>query len=119
MRKAKALVRGGTKQGELSVDLVNDGDEPLEVDLEVASSPSLSVELVDAAGQPVLLPPPCLPHHDDGDWVTLAPGDMREIHLGLVAPAWLPDGDYQARYRYKGGKGPQRQEARAIDEIES
>ncbi len=103
MSNVKAIIKQAEAHGAMVLDLKNDGDEPVAVDLEVAAIPSLSLEVEDAAGKPVLMPPPPVPRADRSDaWVTLAPGDSREVEIAWTPPAWWASGDYRVRYRYRG-----------------
>jgi hypothetical protein len=82
--------------------LQNRGDEPVEIDLAPLGSPSLALEIVDAAGAPVRLPPPPVPR-GGGERVFVAPNERRAVEYRGFLPAWTPPGAYRARLRYVGG----------------
>jgi hypothetical protein len=123
MSKVKATVKhfgGGSKGGEarlharpgearLVVDLANEDDQPVAVDLEVASIPTLSLEVEDAHGHRVLLPPPPVLKGDrSAAWATIGPKEKREVELAGLPLPWWPSGEYRIRYRYKGHKDKDR-----------
>jgi hypothetical protein len=78
--------------------LVNTGAEPMEVDLVELTSPSLALEVVDAKGTPVLMPPPPTPGRPE--IVTITPGGRRAVPFRAFVPASAPPGRYRARLRY-------------------
>jgi hypothetical protein len=86
----------------LNVTLRNDGDSPLTIDLWRASIPSLTLEVVDAEGRPVLLPPPPVPGKADENrkLIRLAPGETQRIQLAGFLDQGLPAGTYRVRYRH-------------------
>ena len=79
--------------------LVNTGAEPLVLNLSPLSSPSLALEIVDAQGAPVLLPPPPVPGGEVRT-VELAPGQGHTVRFAGFVPQWTPFGAYRARLRY-------------------
>ena len=84
--------------------LTNVGSDDVEVNVAAFASPSLVLEIEDAAGGPVHLPPPPVPPteppisrlHPDEDHI-------EEFHGFL--PSWTEPGDYRARCRYVFGPG--------------
>lgn len=81
--------------------LLNRGDDPVEIDLTPLGSPSLALEIVDAADAPVYLPPPPVPGGETHR-VTLAPGERWPVEYAGFLPSWTPPGACRARLRYVG-----------------
>jgi hypothetical protein len=77
----------------------------LTLDLAPLSSPSLALEIVDAADAPLLLPPPPVPGRDV-EHVTLAPGEQHAVEFRGFVPQWTKPGPYRARLRYLGSTQP-------------
>jgi len=78
--------------------LVNTGAEPVEVDLVELSSPSLALEVIDAGGRPVLMPPPPTPGRPE--MVTVTPGGRRLVPFRAFVPSSAAPGRYRVRLRY-------------------
>lgn len=76
-------------------------DEPTEVHLNLApmAGSSLALQLVDAQGSPVLLPPPPVPGGEPS-WASLAPGESRAFRFAGFVPSWTAPGRYRVRFRY-------------------
>jgi hypothetical protein len=79
--------------------LVNVGTEPVTLNLAPLSAPSLALEIVEAQGAPVLLPPPPVPGGEVRT-VELAPGQGYTVQFAGFVPQWVPVGTYRARLRY-------------------
>ena len=79
--------------------LVNAGAEPITLNLDPLSAPSLALEIVEALGPPVLLPPPPVPGGEVRT-VELAPGQGYTVRFAGFVPQWVPVGTYRARLRY-------------------
>ena len=96
--------RASPAEAAVEVTLTNAGAEPAALDLSHAHIPSLALEIRDAEGRTVLLPPPPVPKAEDvrGAQVTLAPGESHRIVLALALDAYQPGGRYQVRFR--GGR---------------
>ena len=82
--------------------LVNTGADPVEINLDALSSPSLALEIVDAEGSPVLLPPPPVPQATPSR-AELAPGGRHTVEYRGFVPHWTPPGSYRTRLRYVDG----------------
>lgn len=91
--RREELVARGTLQ--------NRGGDAVEIDLTPLGSPSLALELVDAGGTAVHLPPPPVPGGGTNP-ATLGPGERRPLEYAGFLPAWTPPGAYRARLRYVG-----------------
>jgi len=78
--------------------VVNDGDQPLEVDLVVLTSPSLALEIVDAKGAALPKLPPPTPGRPE--LAVLAPGERRVLPFPRFLPPRTPPGRYRVRLRY-------------------
>ena len=74
------------------------GDEPVRLDLEQAHHPSLVLEVVDEAGDPVLLPPPSAPHVAKGEAEFLRPGATASVEYAGFLEGSLAPGRYRVRY---------------------
>jgi hypothetical protein len=84
--------------------LVNQGDQVVGINRAALSSPSLALEITDAVGEPVLLPPPPVPSESP----PIAPiGAAEEITAEFAGflPSWTEPGTYRARCRYVAGSG--------------
>jgi hypothetical protein len=79
--------------------LTNQGDEALLLNQALLGSSSLALEIVDAGGAPVLLPPPPVPG-GPAPKVRLAPGQQRTAEYPNFLPQWTPAGAYRVRLRY-------------------
>jgi hypothetical protein len=84
--------------------LENVGERAVVISLTALSSPSLALEILNARGERLLLPPPGVPAgvHSTEE---LATGGVREIELGGFLPSWTEPGEYRARLRYVAGAG--------------
>ena len=82
--------------------LVNRGADSVAVNLDALSSPSLALEIVDAEGSPVLLPPPPVPQATPSR-AELAPGGRHTVEYRGFVPHWTPPGSYRTRLRYVDG----------------
>lgn len=82
-----------------TASLVNTGATPLTLDLTSLAAPALALEIEDAKGAAVPLPPPPVP---GGEAVTtnLAPGGTYTTRFVGFVPHWIPAGDYRARLHY-------------------
>jgi hypothetical protein len=78
--------------------VINAGSSDVQIPLAPLGSPSLALQIVDAQGAPVLLPPPGVP---GGDWplATLAPGERHTQEYSAFFPQWTPAGAYRVRLR--------------------
>ncbi len=85
-------------------EVVNIGDSPLLINIAPLSSPSLALELADASGAPVHLPPPPVPPAQV-PVETLAERERRVAEFANFLPSWTPPGTYRARCHYVGGSG--------------
>lgn len=83
-------------------ELVNDGDEAVVINVAPLSSPSLALELVDAQGEPVHLPPPPVPPADV-PLAEVAPRERHSVQFTAFLTPWIPPGRYWARFRYMPG----------------
>lgn len=79
--------------------LTNVGPDPVTVNETAFSSPSLVLEIQDAAGGPVYLPPPPVPPQEPL-LTLLEPGRGRVQEFRGFLPSWTEAGDYQVRCRY-------------------
>lgn len=95
---------GAPEEASARCQLVNDGDEPVVVNLAPLSSPSLALAITDGQGEPVLLPPPPVPPAEPAV-ATLAPGAAHSVEFRGFLPSWTPPGRYQVRFRYVPGRG--------------
>jgi hypothetical protein len=86
--------------------LVNRGGNAVTISLEPLASPSLAVEIVDAEGSPVLLPPPPVPGGEPRRAV-LRPDGRYSVEFAGFVPQWTPPGTYRARLRYVVGESGQ------------
>lgn len=84
--------------------LSNAGPEPVTINESAVSSPSLVLEIQDAAGAPVLLPPPPIPP-ERPLLSRLDPGQHRSVDFSGFLPSWTEAGDYRVRCRYLLGSG--------------
>lgn len=96
--------------------LQNRGSEPVEVDVVPLGSPSLALEIVDAAGDPVLLPPPPVPG-GEVHRATLATHELWPVEFPGFLPSWTPPGAYRARLRYVGRVAKQNNPDRTIEVV--
>jgi hypothetical protein len=84
--------------------VTNVGDEAVSINVAPLSSPSLALEIQDASGGPVYLPPPPVPPPDPPTaW--LEPGQGTTAEFGGFLPSWTEPGAYRARCRYVAGPG--------------
>ena len=84
--------------------LKNEGDEGVSLNAAPLSSPSLALEIEDASGSPVHLPPPPVPPADP-PIERLEAGQEREAEFAGFLPSWTQPGTYRARCRYVAGPG--------------
>ena len=68
------------------------------------ASPSLALEILDATGAPVHLPPPPIPP-ERPVLSRLDPGQHRTVDFNGFLPSWTEAGDYRVRCRYLLGSG--------------
>ncbi len=80
--------------------LVNAGNDALTVNVVPLGSPSLALEVVDAGGSPVPLPPPPVPGGESRA-IRLVPGQEYPVEYPGFVPQWTPPGEYRARLRYR------------------
>jgi hypothetical protein len=80
-------------------ELINRREQPLAVNLAPLSSPSLALQIRDATGAPVSLPPPPVPGGESPS-VLLKPGDSYQIEFAGFLPQWTAPGQYHVRLRY-------------------
>jgi hypothetical protein len=83
---------------------VNQGDEVVGINHAALSSPSLALEITDAAGEPVLLPPPPVPSGSPPIETLEAAEETTAAFAGFL-PSWTEPGTYRARCRYVAGPG--------------
>jgi hypothetical protein len=84
--------------------IVNHGDEVVGINQAALSSPSLALEITDAAGEPVLLPPPPVPPQSPPIEALGAAEEATAAFAGFL-PSWTEPGRYRARCRYAAGPG--------------
>jgi len=84
--------------------LVNQGDQAVGINQAALSSPSLALEITDAAGKPVLLPPPPVPSQSP-PIEPLEPAEETTAEFAGFLPSWTEPGTYRARCRYVAGPG--------------
>ena len=84
--------------------LTNAGGEGISINVAPLSSPSLALEIQDAAGAPVHLPPPPVPPSVPPT-EQLEPGQGTAAHFPGFLPSWTEAGAYRARCRYVPGPG--------------
>jgi len=79
--------------------VINTGSSAVLMPLAPLGSASLALQILDADGAPVPLPPPSVP---SADWpvVTLAPGERYAVEYPAFLPQWSPSGGYRVRLRY-------------------
>ncbi|MGH3024530.1 MAG: hypothetical protein ACRDNI_12805 [Gaiellaceae bacterium] len=106
-RREDLVARGG---------LQNRGDDPIELDPAPLSSPSLALEIVDASGSPVHLPPPPVPG-GEAPLATLAMGERRPVEFAGFLPSWTPAGAYRARLRYVGLVAERNEPERTVEVV--
>jgi hypothetical protein len=82
--------------------LTNIGDEGITLNVAPLASPSLALEIMDAAGAPVFLPPPPVPPADP-PMDRLEPGRGAAAEFAGFLPGWIDAGTYRARFRYVAG----------------
>lgn len=81
---------------------VNQSDEVVGINQAALSSPSLALEIVDAAGESVLLPPPPVPSDSPPIEPLEAAEEITAEFAGFL-PSWIEPGTYRARCRYAAG----------------
>ena len=79
--------------------LVNVGEEPVTLNLAPLSAPSLALEIVDAAGSPLRLPPPPVPGGETQS-IRVTPGQSYALEYPGFLPQWTAEGTYRVRLRY-------------------
>ena len=84
--------------------VTNAGDEGVTINVAPLSSPSLALEIQDATGGPVYLPPPPVPPSEP-PMERLEPGGSSAARFTGFLPAWTEPGTYRARFRYVAGSG--------------
>lgn len=84
--------------------LVNQGYQVIGINRAALSSPSLALEIKDAAGEPVLLPPPPVPSQSPPIEPLEAAEETTAKFAGFL-PSWNEPGTYRARCRYAAGPG--------------
>jgi hypothetical protein len=84
--------------------LVNEGDEVVGINRAALSSPSLALEITDAAGEPVLLPPPPVPS-ESPPIEPLEAAEKTTAEFAGFLPSWTEPGRYRGRCRYVPGSG--------------
>jgi hypothetical protein len=84
--------------------LTNAGDEDVSVNPASLSSPSLALEIQDASGSPVHLPPPPIPPAEPQTEL-LEAGMGKAVEFAGFLPSWTEPGTYRARFRYMAGPG--------------
>jgi hypothetical protein len=84
--------------------LSNVGVDPIDINVAAFASPSLALEIHDAAGGPVHLPPPPVPPAEPPIERLLTGEDRVETFPGFL-PSWTEPGEYRARCRYVFGPG--------------
>jgi hypothetical protein len=78
--------------------LRNDEARTLDLNLAPLASPSLALEVVDAQGAPVLLPPPGVPG-GAAERATVRAGGTHSLDYPGFIPSWIDPGRYRARVR--------------------
>lgn len=84
--------------------LTNAGEEGVSINVAPLSSPSLALQIKDAAGGPVYLPPPPVPPSEP-PIERLEPGQGTGAQFAGFLPNWTESGSYQVRFRYVVGPG--------------
>ena len=84
--------------------LANTGDETLSINVAPLLSPSLLLQIEDAAGAPYYLPPPPVPPSEP-PIEPLAAGAVRAASFAGFLPSWTEPGAYRACCRYVAGPG--------------
>jgi len=84
--------------------LTNPGDEDVSINVAPLSSPSLALEIEDAAGSPIHLPPPPIPPAEP-PVERLVAGQEKAVEFAGFLPSWTEPGRYRARCRYVAGPG--------------
>ena len=79
--------------------LVNVGEESVTLNLAPLSAPSLALEIVDAAGSPLRLPPPPVPSGETQS-TRVTPGQSYTLKYPGFVPQWTTEGTYRVRLRY-------------------
>ena len=79
--------------------LVNVGEEPVTLNLAPLGAPSLALEIVDAAGSPLRLPPPPVPGGETQS-TRVPPGQSYTLAYPGFLPQWTAEGTYRVRLRY-------------------
>jgi hypothetical protein len=82
--------------------LVNRGDQVVGINRAALSSPSLVLEITDAAGKPVLMPPPPVPSASPPN-EPLEAAEETTVEFAGFLPSWTEPGTYRARCRYVAG----------------
>jgi hypothetical protein len=84
--------------------VTNAGDEPVSINVAPLSSPSLALQIQDALGAPVYLPPPPVPPSEP-PIERLEPGQSATAEFAGFLPGWTEPGAYRVRCRYVAGPG--------------
>jgi hypothetical protein len=76
-------------------------DDAIEVRMNLAplAGPSLALQILDAHGSPLLLPPPPVPGGEPS-WATLSSGQSEGFRFTGFLPSWTAPGRYRVRLRY-------------------
>jgi hypothetical protein len=82
--------------------VTNAGDEGVTINVAPLSSPSLALEIQDATGEPVYLPPPPVPPSEP-PIERLDAGASAAARFAGFLPSWTGPGTYRARFRYVAG----------------
>jgi hypothetical protein len=110
---------GNERAGDAAVEvtLTNAGTAPTLLDLSHAHIPSLVLEIRDADGKPVLMPPPPVPKAEDQQSapVTLAPGQSHRIVVAIPPGVHRAPGRHDVRFRHR--KQVARDPLRAADAV--
>lgn len=92
-------LRGRPEELRAVATITNSGTAPVTINPAPLSSPSLAVQVEDAAGAPFALPPPPIPGAPF-PLVNLAVGGSYTVEPGMFLPSWTRPGRYRVRLRY-------------------
>jgi hypothetical protein len=82
--------------------IINESAGPVEIDPAPLAARSLALEIEDARGEPVFLPPPPVPGRAPVAPIRLEPGAEHRATFEAFFPVWMERGRYRARLRYVG-----------------